>query len=42
MFQVLVAERSQWDAAALDAEFREIELAERALEARRAANLIAG
>lgn len=42
MFQVLVAERSQWDAAALDAEFREIELAARALEARRAANLIAG
>lgn len=41
MFTDLVEERLGWDASALDAEFRDLELQLRALEARRAANLIA-
>lgn len=41
MFDDLVDERMEWTVAQLDAEFREIELAHRALEARRAANLTA-
>lgn len=42
MFGELVDERMAWSATALDAEFREIELAMRELDARRAANLAAG
>lgn len=41
MFGQLVDERMAWTPAELDTELREIELAHRALEARRAANLIA-
>ncbi|HWL41671.1 MAG TPA: DUF222 domain-containing protein [Ilumatobacter sp.] len=41
MFGELVEERMGWTATQLDAELREIELAHRALEARRAANLTA-
>ena len=41
MFEELVDERMGWTASLLDDELREIELAHRALEARRAANLVA-